>query len=146
MLSMVIVYVFLVLEYAPTDDLIANNPYWKTYGKQFTTLIVPRKASLLRIAAHLEILNLVLVLGSIIRFRGNLIHLLVFTQYLTSQYLSSPLTTQAVHFWDSLVSRLLNDPRCPPAIKFAEVKIREYLGKLVGFTRQFVPVENKPKK
>lgn len=142
---MVIVYVFLVLEYAPTDNLVAKNAYWKTYGKQIIDLIVPRKASLLKIAAHLEILNLVIVLGSIIRLRGNLIHLLVFTQYLTSQYLSSPMTTQAVLYWDTLVSRLLNDPRCPPAIKLAELKIREYLGKLVGFTRQFVEVENKSK-
>lgn len=142
---MLIVYVFLVLEYAPTDDLVTNNPYWKIYGKQASQMIAPRKAYLLRLAAHLEIMNLAFVLGSIIRFRGNLIHLLVFTQYLTSQYLTSPMMTQAVQFWDSLVSRLLNDPRCPPAIKLVEVKIREYLGKLVGFTRQFVQIEKKPK-
>ena len=88
MLSMVVVYALLVVEYAPTDALVTQNPYWRVYGRQFSDLIVPRKNSLLKLSAHLEILNLVVVLGSIIRFQRNFIHLLVFTQYLTSQYLA----------------------------------------------------------
>lgn len=138
MLSMVVVYALLVVEYAPTDALVTQNPYWRVYGRQFSDLIVPRKNSLLKLSAHLEILNLVVVLGSIIRFQGNFIHLLVFTQYLTSQYLASPVMNQAVRFWDTFISRLLADPRCPPAVKLVDQKVREYLGKLAGFTRQFV--------
>ena len=138
---MTIVYVLLAFEYAPTDDLVTKNPYWRTYGKQFSDFVIPRKASLLNLASHLEILNLVIVLGSIIRLKGNLIHLLIFTQYLESQYLSSPIMHQAVRFWDTIISRLLNDPRCPPAVRFVDQKAREYLGKLVGFTRQFVEAE-----
>lgn len=69
--------------------------------------------------------------------KGNLLHLIVFVQYLSSQYISSPITKQAIHFWDTIISRLLNDPRCPPFVKTADLKVREVLQKLLGFTAQF---------
>lgn len=83
---------------------------------------------------------------------GNLIHLLVFTQYLVSQYISSPIMSQALLFWDGMIIRLLNDPRCPPYVKIADKKVREYLQKFVVFTNQFVKApapaatNNKPRK
>ena len=70
--------------------------------------------------------------------KGNLVHLLVFTQYLVSQYLSSPIMNHAVRFWDNILVKLLNDPRCPPAVKMVDQKVREYLQKWLGFTNQFV--------
>ena len=69
---------------------------------------------------------------------GNLIHLLVFTQYLVSQYISSPIMNNAILFWDGMIVKLLNDPRCPPYAKIANQKVREYLQKFVLFTTQFV--------
>jgi hypothetical protein len=69
---------------------------------------------------------------------GNLIHLLVFTQYLVSQYISSPIMKQAILFWDGMIFKLLNDPRCPPYVKIADKKVREYLQKFVIFTNQYV--------
>lgn len=138
---MMIIYALLAVEYAPTDDLVTQNPYWDSYGKQFSDIVSPRKALLLKVSAHLEILNLVLVLGSIIRFQGNLIQLLVFIQYLTSQYLTSPVMNQAIRFWDTIISRLLNDPRCPGTVKLVDQKVRGYLGQLAGFTRQFIESE-----
>lgn len=64
---MLIVYFFLVIEYIPTDSTVNQNPYWRVYGKPFADSMIPRKANLLNFSAHLEILNLVLVLVSIIR-------------------------------------------------------------------------------
>ena len=52
---------------------------------------------------------------------------------------------QAVHFWDTIISRILSDPRCPPAIKFVDLKAREYLEKLAQFTRQFSAIEKAQK-
>lgn len=72
------------------------------------------------------------------RMNGNLVHLLVFTQYLVSQYISSPIMNHAILFWDGIIVKLLNDPRCPPAVKMVDQKVREYLQKLIGFTSQYV--------
>lgn len=69
---------------------------------------------------------------------GNLIHLLVFTQYLVSQYISSPIMSHALIFWNGMIVKVLNDPRCPHYIKIANQKVREYLQKLVLFTSQYV--------
>lgn len=76
---------------------------------------------------------------------GNVFQLLIFTQYLVSQYISSPLTQQAIRFWDTIIIRLINDPRCPPIIKLADKKVREYLQKLVVFTNQFIKPQPQPK-
>lgn len=138
MIPMAIGYSYQALDYIPTDSTILKNPLWITYGRSFAEILTPRKLSLLKYSAHLEILTLVFILVSIIRMKGNLIHLLVFTQYLTSQYILSPNTTQAILFWDTIVSRLLNDPRCPAIVKTGIVKLREYLDKLVVFTSQFL--------
>lgn len=70
--------------------------------------------------------------------KGNLFQLMVFTQYLVSQYISSTMMQQAIRTWDTIITRLINDPRCPPAAKVVDKKMREYLKKLVGFTTQFV--------
>lgn len=67
LISITIVYFYLVIEYIPTDATVSQNPYWRVYGKSLADSMVPRKANLLNLAAHLEILNLVLVLVSIIR-------------------------------------------------------------------------------
>lgn len=64
---MMIVYSFLVIEYAPTDENIKQNIYWRTYGIPAAAIMAPMKSNLLNYAAHLEILNLVLVLVSILR-------------------------------------------------------------------------------
>lgn len=69
---------------------------------------------------------------------GNLLQLMIFTQYLISQYISSPVMQNAIRFWDTILTRFINDPRCPPVVKTADQKVREYLNKLVGFTNQFV--------
>ena len=69
---------------------------------------------------------------------GNLVHLLVFTQYLVSQYISSPIMSHAILFWDNIITKLLNDPRCPPTVKLVDQKVREYLQKLILFTNQFI--------
>lgn len=138
MTSIAIVYIYQALEYIPTDSTILKNSLWISYGRSFTEVLMPRKISLLRIAAHLELLTLVLILVSIIRMKGSLIDLLVYTQYLTSQYILSPTTTQAIQFWDTIVSRLLNDPRCPEIVKTGDTKLREYLAKLVEFTKKIL--------
>ena len=67
-ISIIIVYFYLVIEYIPTDANVSQNPYWRVYGKPFADSMIPRKANLLNISAHLEIFNLVLVLVSIIRY------------------------------------------------------------------------------
>lgn len=66
-MSMMIVYSFLVIEYIPTDENVRQSVYWRTYGSPIAAVMAPLKANLLNYAAHLEILNLVLVLVSIIR-------------------------------------------------------------------------------
>lgn len=63
---------------------------------------------------------------------------MVFTQYIIAQYLTAPITKQAILFWDTIISRFLNDPRCPPWLKSAELKAREYLAKAVSFTGQYI--------
>ena len=136
--SIAIVYIYQALEYIPTDSAILKNPLWISYGRSLTEILMPRKLSLLKTAAHLELLTLVLILVSIIRMKGSLIDLLVYTQYLTSQYILSPTTTQAIQFWDTIVSRLLNDSRCPEIIKTGDTKLREYLSKLLEFTKKIL--------
>ena len=64
---MIIINTFLILEYAPTDSNIVNSSYWKVHLKPFADKVIPRKPNLLYFAAHLEILNLLLVIISIIR-------------------------------------------------------------------------------
>ena len=44
----------------------------------------------------------------------------------------------ALLYWDSFILRLLNDPRCPPYVKIADKKVREYLQKFVVFTKHFI--------
>ena len=78
------------------------------------------------------------------RLQGNFIQLIVFTQYLVSQYISSPNMTHAVRFWDTIFIRLINDSRCPPILKLFDQKIREGLNKLVVFTGQYVKAPPKP--
>lgn len=64
---MIIVNLFFVIEYAPTDPSVVNNPYWRLHLKPFADTVLPRKPILIYLAAHLEILNLILVVVSIIR-------------------------------------------------------------------------------
>lgn len=65
---MSIVYTFLVIEYVPSDPYVSRNPYWIAYGRKFSDTLIPRKPLLLNLAAHLELLNLVLVIVSIMRY------------------------------------------------------------------------------
>lgn len=76
---MMIINLLLVFEYAPTDSNIANTSYWRVHLKPFADKIVPRKANLLYLAAHLEILNLVLVIVSIIRYQYCMFLILIFS-------------------------------------------------------------------
>lgn len=127
---------FRAIDIANKDPEIQNNIYWKVHGKRIVGMIAPRRHLLLNLSAHLEIFTLVLILVSLLRFKGSFIQFAVFTQYLVVQYSLSPIMKSAVITWDQIIHRLIADPRCPPAIKAAEVHVKDFLSRLSTTTTQ----------
>lgn len=134
---------FRAIDIAGKDPEIQNNIYWKVHGKRITNIILPRRHLLLNLSAHMEIFTLVLIVVSLLRFKGSFIQLAVFTQYLVVQYSLSPVMKSAIITWDQIIHRLIADPRCPPAIKAAEVHVKDFLSRLSATTTQHMHTPQK---
>ncbi len=65
---MIVHSAFTCIDIASKDSEIQANIYWRRYGKRLSDLLAPRRHLLISISAHLEIMTLIFIIVSLLRY------------------------------------------------------------------------------